>query len=76
MVPFQVIVLEEHLPTSLSSGQTLQFLKVGEVFVVGKDGDRVGGSSEELVPLQEGMYDGEELVVVNVIVSFSKGKGF
>ena len=45
MVPDQVIVLEEHLPSCLPAGEALQFLEVAEVFVVSKDSHQGRGAS-------------------------------
>ena len=50
MVPDKVVVLQEHLPVSLSAGQTLWLFEVCEVFMVGENGNGVGDVSEVLVP--------------------------
>ena len=50
VVPFQVIVLEEHLLVSLSLGEALGFFEVGQVLVIRKDHDGMGGSGEVLMP--------------------------
>ena len=36
----------------------------------------MGGASEVLAPFRESMYDCKELAIVDVIVSFGRGKGF
>ena len=74
MVPFQVVILKEHLPTCLPLEEALWLFKVGEVFVIGEDGDWVGGASKVLVPLEEGMNNGEEFPVIDVIVTLGRCK--
>ena len=75
MVPFQVIILEEHLPSSLTTGQALWLFEVGEVFMVGDNRDWVGSAGKILAPIHQRMYDREELSVVDVVVSFGGGEG-
>ena len=50
VVPDQIVVLEEHLPSRLSARQTLWFFEVGQVLVVGDNRDCVGGPGEVLAP--------------------------
>ena len=57
MIPFQIIILKEHLPMGLLLGKALGFLKVGEVLMVCQDGDRVLGSGEVLPPFSKSVYD-------------------
>ena len=76
MVPLEIIILKEHLPPSLSARQALGFLKIGQVFVVREDSDRVGGAHEVLAPFSECMYDHKKLSVIYVVVSLSWGKCF
>jgi len=52
----------------------LGFSEVGEVLVVGKDLNREGGAMEVVSPRLKGANDGEELTVVDVIVSFCLGE--
>ena len=47
---FQVEVGEVNEPTGLSSVEVLGGTEVGEVFVVGEDLDREGGSVEVVAP--------------------------
>ena len=49
-LPLQVEVLEKERPFGLSFGQFLRIFDVGEIFVVGDNGDRVCGSLEILAP--------------------------
>ena len=34
VIPYQVIILKEHLPAGLSAGEALWFFKVSQVFVI------------------------------------------
>ena len=53
----------------------MTLFKVGEVFVVSKDINQMGGASEVLVPFRECMYDSKEFAVIDIIVSFSRSEG-
>jgi len=53
VVPHKVIVLHEHRPPSLSSGEILRRLEVHQVPMIRDDGDRVFRASEVLAPLLE-----------------------
>ena len=75
MVPDQVIVLEKHLPSSLSARQALGLFEVSQVLVVSENSDQVGGASEILAPFCQGMYDCEELSIIYVIVLLGGGEG-
>ena len=44
--------------------------------MIGEDSNRVHSASEILPPFGQGMYDGEKLAVVDVVVSFSRREGF
>ena len=61
---------------SLALGEALGFLEVGQVLVICKDGYGVGSASQVLVPLGKGMYDHEEFLVIDVVISFCWGKDF
>ena len=71
---FQVKVCEVHEPAGLSSVEVLGGMEVGEVFMVGEDLDGEGGSVEVVSPRFQGMNDGEEFPVINVVVSLSQGE--
>ena len=51
------------------------FAEVRQVFVIGEDLDGKGGTVEVMSPGFEGMDDGQEFSVVNIIVSFCWGEG-
>ena len=76
VVPFQVIVLEEHLPVSLSAREALWLFEVHEVFEVRQDGYRVGSAGEVLLPFRKGMYGREEFTIIDVIIPFSRSEDF
>ena len=42
--------------------------------MIGEDSDRVGGACEVLVPFSQGMYNGEEFSVIDVIIALGGGK--
>lgn len=44
--------------------------------MVGEDGYWVESASEVLMPFRKCMYDSEKLMVIDVIVPFSRSKGF
>ena len=71
---FQVKVGEVNEPMGLLSVEVLGGMEVGEVFVVGEDLDREGGSVEVVAPRFQGTDDGEEFSVVNVVVPFCRGE--
>ena len=50
-------------------------LDVGQVFVVGDNGDRVRCSLDILMPFHEGEDDHEEFSIIDVIVALSRKKG-
>ena len=70
MVDVKVEGAEEFGPTSLSAVEVSLFEKVLKVFVVGKDLDAMAGAFQVVAPVLEGLYDGEEFLVVDVVVAF------
>ena len=70
MVDVKVEGAEEFGPTSLSAVEVSLFEKVLKVFVVGKDLDAMAGAFQVVAPVLEGLYDGEKLLVVDVVVAF------
>ena len=72
----QVVVLKEHLQACLLTREALGFLEVDQVFMIHKDCHGMGGASQILAPFRECMYDREEFLIIDVIVSFSGGKCF
>ena len=70
MVDVKVEGAEEFGPTSLSAVEVSLFEKVLKVFVVGKDLDAMAGAFQVVAPVLEGLYNGEEFLVVDVVVAF------
>ena len=70
---FQIEVGEVEKPSGLSMIDGLGRAEVGKVFVVGKDLHGKWGSMEVVSPGFQGMDDGKEFSVVDVVVSFSWG---
>ena len=54
---------------SLASRQFAGVFDVGEVFVVGDDGDRMGSSLDILFPFFQCEDYGEEFTIIDVVVS-------
>ena len=73
--PDDIKVLEKQGPVSLASRQFAGVFDIGEVFVVGDDGDEMGGSLDVLFPFLQCENDGKEFTIVDVIVSFSGNEG-
>ena len=71
---FQVEVSKVDEPMSLPSVEVLGGTEVSEVFMVGEDLDREGGSVEVVVPRFQGADDGEEPSVIDVVVLFCWGE--
>ena len=67
---FQIEVCKVKQPSSLMVVKVLGLMEVHQVFVVGEDLDREGGSMEIVPPGLQGMYDCEEFLVIDVIVLF------
>ena len=49
-LPNDIEVLEKQGPTSLASRQFVGVFDIGEVFMIGDDGDQMGGSLDVLFP--------------------------
>ena len=49
---------------------TLWRAEEGEVFVVGEDLDWQGGAMKVMTPSLEGMDDGEEFLIIDVVITF------
>ena len=52
----------------------LGLTEIGQVFVVGEDLYQERGAMEVMTPRLQGTNDGEEFVVIDVIVAFGRGK--
>ena len=57
-------------PASLMMIETLGGVEEGEVFVVGEDLDWQGGAMKVMTPSLEGMDDGEEFLIIDVVITF------
>ena len=43
--------------------------------MVSEKGDRMGGPLEVVVPMVKGMDNGEQLAIIDIVVSFGRGEG-
>ena len=71
MDDLQVEVCKIKQPPGLVAVKVLGLMEVRQVLVVHKDLDREWGSMEVMSPGFQGVDDGEEFAVVDVVVSFS-----
>ena len=71
---FQIKVSEVDEPMGLSAIEGLQGMEVGEIFMVIEDLYRERGSMEVVSPRLQGMDDGKEFSVVDIVVSFRRGE--
>jgi len=74
VVPHEVIVLHEHRPPSLLSGEILRRLEVCQVLMICDNGDRVFCASQVLMPLFKCPYDHEKFVIIDVIISLGRSE--
>ena len=72
---FEVKVGKVDEPTCLSAIEHLGLAEIGEVFVVGEDLHGERGTMEVVTPRLQGVNDGKEFAVVDVIISFGGGEG-
>ena len=72
--PFNVEILEEEQPTSLSVREFSRILDVRQIFVISDNRDRVWGALEVLLPFREYKDDSKEFPVIDVIVLFGWGE--
>ena len=70
MNDFQIKVCEVEQPTCLAAVEVLRLTEVRQVFVICEDLDGKWGSMEVVPPGFQGMDDGEELLVIDVIILF------
>ena len=66
---FQIVFRKDQLPTRLPGSQLLRSPKVDKVFMIREYYD-LFFSSKEMSPCFQGSDDGEELSIINLIVSF------
>ena len=74
--PFNVEVLQEEGPSCLLAREFTGVFDVGEIFVIGDDGDGKRSSLEKVFPFSESKDDHKQFSVINIIVLFSKGERF
>ena len=55
--------------------ERLGLAEVGEVLVVGKDLHRERGAMEVMAPGLQGANDSEEFVIIDIVVTLSRGEG-
>ena len=73
--PDEIKVLKKEGPVSLSSREFAQVLEIGQILVVGEDGDRVRSSLQVLLPFHKSEDNGEELTIIYVVVALGRGEG-
>ena len=66
----EVVVSEFRKITSDTSADSLRITIILEIFVIGKDGNRVSRAGKEMAPIVEATYDSKEFAVVDVVVAF------
>ena len=74
--PFDMEVLQEEGPSCLLVREFMGVFDVGEIFVIGDDGDSKRSSLEIVFPFSESKDDHKQFSVINIIVSFSEGECF
>ena len=72
MDDFEVKIGRVEQPACLSTVEVLCLTEIHKVLVVCKDLDEEGGSMEIMSPGFQGVNDGEQLLVIDVIVLFSR----
>jgi hypothetical protein len=64
----EIELVEVFRPTGLSTGEHLRSSEILEVFVICNDVDRNGGTFEVMTPLPESFENGEEFLIMRVII--------
>lgn len=72
----EVVVCKLREPVSLSTVQLRGLLEVLQVLVISEDLDNMLRSQEILTPLFQRMHDGQQLLVIDLIVAFCHGHSF
>ena len=67
----KVEILEEHHPVGLATREFLGLAEVSQILVIGEQSDGMSGPLQVMAPVFESMNDGEQLPIVDVIISFS-----
>ena len=70
----EVKLREVKQPSSLATIQIMRLAEVSQVFVVHKDPDRSGGTEKVVAPSIQGSHDSKQLLVIDVIVAFSRAE--
>ena len=71
---FEIVVSEVDEPACLAAVMCLGLAEIGQVLLIGKDLHREGGAVKIVAPGFQGADDCEELSVVDVIISLSRGE--
>ena len=53
----------------------MRLVAIHQIFVVGEEGDRVFSALEILLPVIESVYDGEQFLIIHVIILLCRSKG-
>ena len=75
-LPDDVKVLKEEGPVGLVMREFARVLEIGQVLVVGENGNGVCGALQVLFPFCQGKNDYQEFMVIDVIISFCSREGF
>ena len=75
-LPDDVKVLKEEGPASLATREFVRVLEIGQVLVVGENGNGVCGALQVLFPFCQGKNDYQEFMVIDVIIPFCSREGF
>ena len=73
--PDDVKVLKKKGPASLSSREFARVLEIGQVLMIGEDGDRVRSSLQILFPFRESKDNSKEFPIIDVIVALGQREG-
>ena len=66
----KVKILEEHHPAGLGMREFLGLAEVSQILVIGEQSDGMSGPLQVMAPVFESMNDGEQLLIVDVIIPF------
>jgi hypothetical protein len=72
MAKFIVVLLEFNLPSGGMGSNFMGFTPISQVTVVSPYENRYRGSSEQVRPVIESIYDSQEFIVKALIVLFSR----
>ena len=71
---FEMKVIEINEPSCLTMVECLGLLEINEVFVISEDLHWEGRTMEIVSPIFQGMDDGEEFSVIDIVVLFCRGE--